>query len=247
MQQGIHIADYSYLLHNKALFHVRNAQLMKGQLIVLLGVNGSGKTTLIRAIPGIQKEGKGVIAVEGKAMQAYTSLEMAKLVSVQFTGRQGIPGAFEVKSLIATGRYPHSGSFGFGTEKDDQMVMDSAKWMGITDLLAREVDTLSDGEFQKVMLARALAQDTPYILLDEPFSFLDYPAKLDLMLKLKELAKSGKGILFSSHELDLVLPHATEVWIFCKNREGGSDVKSFNIHAPELKAHLHSEFGFEGW
>lgn len=198
------------------LFNIPKASMKNGDFIALFGVNGSGKSTLIRTLLGLHKPLSGEIKLNGKKISDFGILERAKFLAAQFTGKQGIPGGFEVKTLISTGRHPYDLGYGKISLHDEQIIRNSAESLGISGLLGRKVENLSDGEFQKVMLARALAQDTPFIILDEPFSFLDYPAKKSLMSQLKVLAQSGKGILFSTHDLEMVVPETNRFWIFDK-------------------------------
>ncbi len=213
----LEISNLSVGFAKKELFNVPKACIKNGDFIALLGVNGSGKSTLIRTILGLHKPLSGEIKLNAKRISDYSILERAQYLAAQFTGKQGIPGGFEVKTLISTGRHPYDLGFGKLSLHDEQIITGSAESLGILELLDRKVENLSDGEFQKVMLARALAQDTPFIILDEPFSFLDYPAKKALMAQLKSLAQSGKGILFSTHDLEMVVPETNRFWIFDKS------------------------------
>lgn len=182
-----------------------------GQLICLLGPNGSGKSTLLRTLAGLQPALGGRVEIEGQ--WGLSSTELAKKISLVLTDR--VTGNnLDVYSLVALGRYPWSSWLG-GLQETDRTAIDRAiASAGIGELLGRKVFTLSDGESQKVMLARALAQDTPILMLDEPTAHLDLPSRIRLMRLLHRLARElNKGILLSTHELDLALQVADEVWL----------------------------------
>lgn len=182
-----------------------------GQMICLLGPNGSGKSTLLRTLAGLQPALGGRVEIEGRA--GLSSSELARKISLVLTDR--VTGNnLDVYSLVALGRYPWSDWLG-GLRDSDLIAIDRAiESAGIGELLERKVFTLSDGESQKVMLARALAQDTPLLMLDEPTAHLDLPSRIRLMRLLHRLARElNKGILLSTHELDLALQVADEVWL----------------------------------
>lgn len=182
-----------------------------GRMICLLGPNGSGKSTLLRTLAGLQPALGGEVAVGGKT--GLSSAGLARQISLVLTDRVG-GSNLNVSSLVALGRYPWSGWLGVLTEVDRDIIRRSIAAADIGDLLERKVHTLSDGENQKVMLARALAQDTPVLMLDEPTAHLDLPSRIRLMRLLHRLAREmNKGILLSTHELDLALQVADEVWL----------------------------------
>jgi iron complex transport system ATP-binding protein len=182
-----------------------------GQLICLLGPNGSGKSTLLRTLAGLQPALGGRVEIEGRS--GLSSAELARKISLVLTDR--VTGNnLDVYSLVALGRYPWSTWLGGFRDTDREAIDRAIASAGIGELLGRKVFTLSDGESQKVMLARALAQDTPILMLDEPTAHLDLPSRIRLMRLLHRLARElGKGILLSTHELDLALQVADEVWL----------------------------------
>lgn len=182
-----------------------------GQLICLLGPNGSGKSTLLRTLAGLQPALGGRVEIQGRS--GLSSADLAKKISLVLTDRV-LGSNLDVYSLVALGRYPWSSWLG-GLRQTDRDAIDRAiASAGIGELLGRKVFTLSDGESQKVMLARALAQDTPILMLDEPTAHLDLPSRIRLMRLLHRLARElDKGILLSTHELDLALQVADEVWL----------------------------------
>jgi len=182
-----------------------------GQLICLLGPNGSGKSTLLRTLAGLQPALGGRVEIQGRS--DLSSTDLAKKISLVLTDR--VTGNnLDVYSLVALGRYPWSTWLGGLRETDRDAIDQAIASAGISELLGRKVFTLSDGESQKVMLARALAQDTPILMLDEPTAHLDLPSRIRLMRLLHRLARElDKGILLSTHELDLALQVADEVWL----------------------------------
>lgn len=190
-----------------------NLEMFAGELICLLGPNGCGKSTLLRTVAGLQETVNGTVEIEGADLDQLKPAQLAKKISMVLTDNVR-SGDLDVYSLIALGRYPHSGFLGRLTA-DDKLVIDQAILATDTGAFVdRKLATLSDGECQKVMLARALAQDTPIIILDEPTAHLDLPSRIQLMRLLHRLAKdTKKAILISTHELDLALQVADQIWL----------------------------------
>lgn len=186
-------------------------EIQAGQLICLLGPNGSGKSTLLRTLAGLQPALGGTIRIAG--VERWTTAELARKIALVLTDR--VRGDnLTVYSLIALGRYPYTGWLGRLNAADKAAVEWAIGATGIGALSDRKVHLLSDGESQKVMLARALAQDTPILMLDEPTAHLDLPSRIRLMRLLHRLAReTRKGILLSTHELDLALQVADQVWL----------------------------------
>jgi iron complex transport system ATP-binding protein len=207
LQTGYHVAGKKLLVSDK----MPALHLGAGQLICLLGPNGSGKSTLLRTLAGLQPPLGGTIAITGQT--GLSSAELAKKISLVLTDR--ITGNnLDVYSLVALGRYPWSDWMGGLDESDRAAIERAIASAGVGPLRNRKLHTLSDGENQKVMLARALAQDTPLLMLDEPTAHLDLPSRIRLMRLLHRLARElDKGILLSTHELDLALQVADEVWL----------------------------------
>ena len=190
-----------------------NACIESGELTCLLGANGVGKSTLLRTLSGFQPQLGGSIWVEGKELAAYTDKELARVVGVVLTERPDVHN-LSVEDLIGLGRSPYTGFWGGLRQMDKEAVAQAAGWVGAGDLLGRMVDTLSDGERQKVMIAKALAQETPVILLDEPTAFLDFPSKVEIMQLLHRISRQmRKTVFLSTHDLDLALQLADKVWL----------------------------------
>ncbi|MBB5637897.1 iron complex transport system ATP-binding protein [Pedobacter cryoconitis] len=188
-------------------------ELHAGQLICLLGPNGCGKSTLLRTIAGLQHPLNGEIILDGAALKKLKPAQVARKISLVLTDNVR-SGNLDVYSLISLGRYPYSGWLGILTEQDKLIIEQAIRATHTAAFLGRKMDSLSDGECQKVMLARAMAQDTPLIILDEPTAHLDLPSRIQLMRLLHQLAKeTNKAILLSTHELDLALQVADQIWL----------------------------------
>lgn len=188
-------------------------QLLPGQVTCLIGSNGVGKSTLLRTLSGAQKPLAGNVMVMGRSMTRYTERELSRLIGLVLT--QPVRSfAMTVRDVLAQGRAPYTGYFGTLSSQDKDIIQQSALMTGCQHLVDREISSLSDGEAQKVMIAKALAQQTPVILLDEPSAFLDFPSKVELMLMLQRLAReSNKSILLSTHDISLALKTADILWL----------------------------------
>jgi len=188
-------------------------KMFTGELVCLLGPNGAGKSTLLRTLSGIQPSIKGDIKVAGKNLDDYSIQELSKVVSTVLTD-QVFVDHMRVYDLVAMGRYPYTGYFGRLSVLDHEIIDEAIALAGIEPLKERFLDQLSDGERQKVMIARALAQETPFIILDEPMAFLDFPSKLELMQILRNLASEhNKAILMTTHDLSLSIQSADWIWL----------------------------------
>ncbi|MFT3739218.1 MAG: ABC transporter ATP-binding protein [Breznakibacter sp.] len=190
-----------------------NASLRRGQMTCLLGANGTGKSTLIRTICGFLKPIEGQIILDGQNVTALSAREMSKLVSVVLTDRVDIPNA-TVRELVELGRSPYTGFMGTLSTDDREKAALSMKQTGIWHKHFQPVAQLSDGERQKALIAKALAQDTPLIVLDEPTAFLDLPARVEIMHLLRHLCmQEQKCILMTTHDLDLAMQMADKLWL----------------------------------
>ena len=176
-----------------------NLSICEGDLIALMGLNGVGKTTLFKTILKEQAPLNGVIKFKGKELKIS---DLQHAIGVVYTERTHIFG-FTVRDLIAMGRMPHTNRFGKLSDKDNAIIDYYIAHLELEPIANKQIDNLSDGQFQKVMIARALAQETPIILLDEPTAFLDVKNKLMIYNLLKKLAKEqGKTILVSTHHIE---------------------------------------------
>lgn len=201
-----------------ALMPPIDAILHEGEAVALVGANGSGKTTLFKTLTGSLKPLAGQVELCGKPLESYTPNERAKLFSLVLTEKPD-DLFLSVFDLVAAGRYPHSGLMAKLSEEDFEMIKVKLQVVGVEHLINRDFVSLSDGEKQKVMIAKALVQDTPIIYMDEPSAFLDYPSKVELLHLISKLAsEEGKTILYSSHDLELLLKHASTMWLVAKGK-----------------------------
>lgn len=190
-----------------------NASLHRGTLACLVGANGVGKSTLMRTLSGFQSALQGTVCISGQAIGEYTPRELAERVGVVLTERESTPD-LTVEEVVAIGRMPYTNFWGRLTMVDRQAVDEAISLVGIESLRHKKIGRVSDGERQKVMIAKALAQQTDIILLDEPTAFLDYGSKVSVMRLLRQLAhEQGKAILLSTHDLEIAFQTADEVWI----------------------------------
>lgn len=195
-----------------------DASLYKGELTCLLGANGAGKSTLLRTLSGFLHPLEGEIVMKGKPLSAFANNERARLIGVVLTERPELHHMM-VSELVGMGRSPYTGFWGNLSDDDKRIVNEALDMVGMADMAARMMDTLSDGERQKAMIAKALTQQTPIIYLDEPTAFLDYPSKVETMLLLRRLAnETGKTIFLSTHDVELALQTADKLWLM-KRRE----------------------------
>lgn len=193
-----------------------NASLHNGELTCLLGPNGAGKSTLLRTLSAFQPPLAGEILIEGRPLDEYSAAGLARVIGVVLTDRISLDN-MTVHELVSMGRSPYTGFWGRLSLDDRRMVDHALDLVGIRNLSRRMVQTLSDGERQKMMIAKALAQETPIIFLDEPTAFLDYPSKVEIMQLLQRLAREeGKTVFLSTHDLELALQIADKVWLIDK-------------------------------
>lgn len=182
-----------------------NFELQKGQLIGLVGANGIGKSTLLRTLIKVQPPLSGLILLNGKNLKSVSNLELAKQLSIVLTEPLTSKN-LSVYELIALGRHPYTNWIGKLSKDDTTKVNQALELVNITDLKDKRCYELSDGQLQKVMIARALSQDTDLIVLDEPTTHLDMYHKAYILKLLQKLTKeTGKTILFSSHEIELAI------------------------------------------
>jgi iron complex transport system ATP-binding protein len=192
--------------------------LKAGELVCLMGPNGSGKSTLIKTLAGMQAQLEGEISLFGSPLNQLLPKELAQKLSTVLTDRVTI-GNLDVFTLVSFGRSPYTSWLGRLRDEDEKKVRWAIEATGLQPLIDRDISTLSDGERQKVMIARALAQDTDLILLDEPTAYLDLPNRVKIMRLLRSLTrKTGKGFLLSTHELDLALKAGDRAWLLDNNR-----------------------------
>lgn len=189
------------------------AGINSGELTCLLGANGVGKSTLLRTLSAFQPKLGGEIRIQGKEIEDYTDKQLSRVISVVLTEKCDIRN-MSVTELIGLGRSPYTGFWGTLSKEDRGVVERSIALVGIPHLAHRMVHTLSDGERQKVMIAKALVQECPLILLDEPTAFLDVVSRIEIMTLLHNIArKQHKTILLSTHDIDQALIQADRLWL----------------------------------
>ena len=189
-----------------------SVSLRRGSLTVLIGANGAGKSTLLRTITRSQPSLGGRIILDGNDIRSYSTSQLARRLSLVLTDRTG-GGGLLVKELVAIGRHPYSGMFGRLGADDRRIIDEAIAAVGLSDKADRFVASLSDGERQKAMIARAVAQSTPLIVLDEPTSFLDVAARFEIMNLLSRIvAERGTTILLSTHDIAPAMAVATDIW-----------------------------------
>ncbi|MDR2083759.1 MAG: ABC transporter ATP-binding protein [Bacteroidales bacterium] len=187
--------------------------LNKGELVCLIGENGAGKSTLLKTICGFIPVVSGQLFIDDIEIKNMKSRDISLKISVVQSNAPDLDNmnAYEV---VCMGRYPYTGMFGKLIDLDYQIVDDAIEIIGIEKLKSKFFNLMSDGEKQKVMIAKALAQQTPYIVMDEPMAFLDYPSRIDMMNILKNLTKNhNKAILLSTHNLEMALDMADKLWV----------------------------------
>jgi len=200
------------------VFENLSGSLYRGGITCLLGANGVGKSTLLRTLCGFLPKIVGDIHILGKTIDAYSDKELARTIGIVLTERPNV-GDLTVTELIGLGRSPYTGFWGRLNKSDETVVHKVIVWMKIEELANRQVLTLSDGEWQKIMIAKTLVQETPIICLDEPTAFLDFPSKVEIMLLLLDLARNaGKTVFLSTHDVELALQVADIFWLMEKNR-----------------------------
>lgn len=219
-----------------------NLTLRAGELVCLIGPNGVGKSTLLQSLAGILPPINGEVLINQQPVNQISLDERAKMVSVVLTEKPNV-GTLSVYTVISLGRHPYTDWQGRFSEEDDAAVEAAIRHLDIEDLRDKNLNELSDGEQQKVMIARALAQSPALMLLDEPTAFLDLPHKIGLMQLFQKFAHQlNKAVLVSTHDLDLALKYADVLWLMSK----GQPVE---VGAPEdlvINQSIHRVFSAQG-
>ncbi len=193
-----------------------NVSIARGTLTVLIGENGSGKSTLLRTLSGVQKPICGSITIEGHDFATLSRAARARTLAMVFTDRTG-GGGLTVAETVGIGRHPYTGMLGHLSSRDKEIIAGAIADVGMSAFTDRRLGSLSDGERQKVMIARALAQTTPLILLDEPTAFLDVAGRIEITALLRRLADNGHTIVLSTHDLGSAIEAADNMWIVDKS------------------------------
>lgn len=218
----------------RTLLEMVNARMTSGQLIALLGRNGAGKSTLLRAMMGLEKPQSGEIILQGKKITSLKPEKLARNISFVTTDKVRIAN-LRCKDVVSMGRAPYTNWIGQLRPEDEMRVDTAIQLVGMSAYAEKTMDKMSDGECQRIMIARALAQDTPVILLDEPTAFLDLPNRYELCLLLKRLAQEeDKCILFSTHDLDIALSLCDSIMLI-------DNPHMYTLPTPEMVASGHIE------
>ncbi|MBQ5691901.1 MAG: ABC transporter ATP-binding protein [Alistipes sp.] len=199
--------------NSRTLLNNCNATFEQGSLTALVGRNGAGKSTLLRVLAALDTPQAGDVIINNTPISSLNAEQRARLISFVSTQRVRVSN-LKCKDVVAIGRTPYTNWMGSLQEQDKQCVAHALEAVGMTAFADRPIDTLSDGECQRIMIARALAQQTPIILLDEPTAFLDIPNRFEICRLLATLAHTeNKTIIFSTHDIDAAMPVCDNVAI----------------------------------
>ena len=199
--------------NSRTLLNNCNATFEQGSLTALVGRNGAGKSTLLRVLAALDTPQAGDVIINNTPISTLNAEQRARLISFVSTQRVRVSN-LKCKDVVAIGRTPYTNWMGSLQEQDKQCVAHALEAVGMTAFADRPIDTLSDGECQRIMIARALAQQTPIILLDEPTAFLDIPNRFEICRLLATLAHTeNKTIIFSTHDIDAAMPVCDNVAI----------------------------------
>ena len=230
----IKLHDFSIGYGERTLLCEVETTIEKGRLTALIGRNGTGKSTLLRAIAGLNRRYTGRILLDGHNAADMRAAEMARTLAFVTTERTRIAN-LKCKDVVAIGRAPYTNWIGQLQPEDQKRVDDAMQLVGMSGYAEKTMDKMSDGECQRIMIARALAQDTPVILLDEPTAFLDLPNRYELCLLLKKLAQEEKKcVLFSTHDLDIALSLCDSIMLI-------DNPQMYTLPTPEMVASGHIE------
>ncbi len=198
---------------SKVIYSNLNLNLEKGEVICLLGQNGVGKSTLLRTLSGLIEPLAGEISIDGKLLSLFSKSELAKIISIVTTEKLSAAG-LTVLDILMAGRYPHQPWLNSPNEEDFRSIQNAITQTNIEYLLDMKLHELSDGQRQKVMIARAIVQDGNLIFLDEPTIHLDLTNRVEVMKLLRDIATNhNKSLLISTHELNLAMQFADKLWL----------------------------------
>ncbi|MFI5172133.1 MAG: ABC transporter ATP-binding protein [Chitinophagales bacterium] len=214
----ISVNDLSIGFSQKPVLQGINFEIDENDIVAILGLNGAGKSTLLRTISGLQHKISGEIFIQNKNADQYGNNELAQIIGIVLPGRGEVVLSLTVNEILSMARSPYTGFMHKISEADEQMISQTLQRLKIDHIKTRKIYQLSDGEAQKVFIAKALVQETPLILMDEPTSFLDIKSKLEIFALIKELGNRNKTIVFASHELDLAVQVANKCFLIDKFR-----------------------------
>jgi iron complex transport system ATP-binding protein len=207
----------------------------RGKLTALAGPNGSGKSSIVRALLRRADVVSGAVSIDGKDVKAFSFADLARKVAV-VPQREEAAFPTRVRDYVALGRYPHLGLWRAPGSDDDRAVNQALAQSGVEDLAERDTDALSGGEWQRVRIARALAQETPCLVLDEPTTFLDVAHEMAIFELLSSLARSGLAVLLVSHQLNLVARFADTIVLLDEGKVATSGAPEEVMNAERLEA-----------
>ena len=196
-------------------------QARRGELVALIGRNGTGKSTLLRTLVGLQPPLAGEIMLDGRSLHDTGTSELPRIVSFVSTEPVAVRN-IRVQDVVALGRYPYTNWIGTATAADNDAVTAALEATGMAGLAGRSIDSISDGERQRTLIARSLAQDTGLLVMDEPTAFLDLPSRYGIVSLLRSLTREkGKCVIYSTHDLDTAINEADRIWLMTE--DGVSD------------------------
>ncbi|MBR5307361.1 MAG: ABC transporter ATP-binding protein [Clostridia bacterium] len=234
------------------IFQSLSTAFEKGKFCCIIGKNGSGKSTLLKLLSGYIKPEQGVISVDDKAASSYSRREYAQKTAILAQERE--KADFTVYDYVSSGRYPYLGITRRLTATDRQLISEAISKTNLESKIHENISNLSGGERQRVYIASVLAQNTPYILLDEPTTYLDVSAKFEVMNYLSDMAKNGKGVIAVMHDISLALKYADSLLILDKENgiytactpteayENGSIEKAFGVKCKAISTDNKTEF-----
>lgn len=224
----IAIKDFTIGFKERALLEKVYTQFRGNTLTAIIGRNGAGKSTFLKALAGLNDKYEGEIIVNDEILRKLPRGRLSKLIAYVNTQRPRLAN-LKCRDIVTLGRSPYTSWHGRLTREDEGKVEESLKMVGMEDYADRYFNSLSDGEAQKIMIARAIAQDTPVMILDEPTSFLDFPMRKELAQLLRFLSQEkGKTVIYSTHEIDIAMKYSDFVALF-------HDKKIINEAAEEMK------------
>lgn len=240
MSNPLKIAALSIGYNNKSIVNTIEISTKNTQLIGVIGRNGKGKSTLLKTLAGLLPPIAGQFVFNDTDIFSLSEKEKAKLISIVSTTKTAI-GGIKVSDFVAFGRYPYTNWLGINKKEDEIVIADAIQLCNIHHLSDRYYDELSDGEKQKVNIARAIAQNTPLIILDEPTVHLDLINTVEVLKLLKQLTENhGKTIVFSTHQIEYALQICGEIWLINNDK-----IEAFSptelINKEKLKELFHDD------
>jgi iron complex transport system ATP-binding protein len=207
---------YAEVRHSAELLPPLSTSSNGSELIAVIGRNGIGKSTLLRTIAGLQPSLGGEVILNGKNISEYSRIVLARRIGYISTEVVKVNN-MRVSDLVALGRFPHTNWLGTIDNSGRLAIENAIARVGLTSLRARNISELSDGERQKAMIARVLAQDADLMIMDEPTAFLDIASKYEIISLMRELTRDGKTIIFSTHDFNIAVNQADKIWLILEN------------------------------